>query len=62
MFYSQDLEHAFKQKDLGVILDCDLTFDEHISPKIKNELRGWFNSEKFLISWRFTFPKIVNRI
>ena len=29
------LEHVNEEKDLGVIIDCDLTFEEHISSKIK---------------------------
>ena len=30
-----ELEHVFKEKDLGVTIDSNLTFDEHISEKIK---------------------------
>ena len=30
-----ELEHVFEEKDLGVIIDSDLTFNEHISTKIK---------------------------
>ena len=26
-FHNQNLEHVFKQKYLGIILDCDLTFN-----------------------------------
>ena len=31
----QELEHVFEEKDLGVVIDMDLNFEEHISPKIK---------------------------
>ena len=30
-----ELEHVFMQKDLGVIIDFDLKFEEHISAKVK---------------------------
>ena len=33
--HRQELEHIFEQKDLGVILDAKLKFDEHISVKVK---------------------------
>ena len=33
--YSNEIEHVFEEKDLGVILDSDLTFDEHISKKVQ---------------------------
>ena len=33
--HRQELEHVFEQKDLGVILDAELKFDEHISVKVK---------------------------
>ena len=33
--HQQELEHVFEQRDLGVILDADLKFAEHISAKIK---------------------------
>ena len=29
------MEHVFKEKDLGIIIDTDLTFDVHVSEKIK---------------------------
>ena len=35
--HRQELEHVFEQKDLGVILDAELKFDEHISVKVKKE-------------------------
>lgn len=28
------LEHAFKKKDLGVVFDTDLLFEDHIAEKI----------------------------
>ena len=33
--HRQELEHVFEQKDLRVILDAELKFDEHISVKMK---------------------------
>ena len=33
--HRQELQHVFKQKDIGVILDAKLKFDEHISVKMK---------------------------
>ena len=33
--HQQELEHVFEQKDLGVTLDAELRFDEHISAKVK---------------------------
>ena len=29
------MEHVLEEKDLGVIVDSDLTFEEHISSKIR---------------------------
>ena len=31
----EELEHVFEQKDLGVTIDSELTFEEHISAKIR---------------------------
>ena len=33
--YSRELEHVFEEKDLGVIVDSDLSFEEHISAKVR---------------------------
>ena len=33
--HRQELEYVFEQKDLGVILDVELKFDEHITVKVK---------------------------
>ena len=33
--YNEELEHVFDEKDLGVIIDSDLTFGEHISSKVR---------------------------
>ena len=40
--YGDELEHVFEEKDLGVIIDMELTFDEHIATKIKkaNQMMG----------------------
>ena len=32
-----ELEHFFEQKDLGIILDVELKFDEHISMEVRKE-------------------------
>ena len=46
----EELEHVFSEKDLGVIIDSDLTFEEHITTKIKkaNQMMG-------LVRRSFTF-------
>ena len=31
----KELEHVFEQKDLGVTIDSELRFEEHISAKIR---------------------------
>ena len=47
--HRQELEHVFEQKDLGIILDAELKFDEHISVKVKKAntisrlIRGTFS-------------------
>ena len=33
--YGNELEHVFEEKDLGVIIDMELTFEEHMATKIK---------------------------
>jgi hypothetical protein len=33
--YGDELEHVFEEKDLGVIIDMELTFEEHIATKVK---------------------------
>ena len=33
--YSKEMEHVFEEKDLGITMDSDLTFAEHISNKVK---------------------------
>ena len=32
--YDKELDHVFEEKDLGVIIDMDLNFEEHMSSKI----------------------------
>jgi hypothetical protein len=32
---NQELEHVFEEKDLGVLIDSNLKFDEHIATKVK---------------------------
>ena len=38
----QEIEHIFEEKDLGIIVDSDLTFSEHITDKVRkaNSLVG----------------------
>ena len=31
----EELEHVFEEKNLGVIIDCDLIFEQHMSAKVK---------------------------
>ena len=33
--YGNELDHVFEEKDLGVIIDMGLTFEEHIATKVK---------------------------
>ena len=33
--YGSEMEHVFEEKDLGVIVDSQLTFEEHITAKVK---------------------------
>ena len=33
--YGEELDHVFEEKDLGVIIDMELTFEEHIATKVK---------------------------
>ena len=32
--YNKELEHVFEEKDLGVVIDMELGFQEHISAKV----------------------------
>jgi len=32
---NQELEHVFEEKDLGVLIDSNLKFDEHIAAEVK---------------------------
>ena len=38
--YGDELAHAFEGKDLGVIIDMEMTFEEHMSLKIKKANEG----------------------
>ena len=31
----KEIEHTFEEKDLGVVMDSDLTFGDHITEKVK---------------------------
>ena len=33
--YGKELEHVFEEKDMGVIIDSKLYFEDHISAKVK---------------------------
>ena len=33
--YGNELDHVFYEKDLGVVIDSDLTFEEHVPLKVK---------------------------
>ena len=33
--WNQEVEHVFEEKDIGIIIDSELTFAEHISSKVK---------------------------
>ena len=35
IMYTHELEHVFEEKDLGVIIDCDLKFEQNMSAKVK---------------------------
>ena len=48
--YSKEMEHVFVEKDLGVLFDADLTFQEHITTMIKKA-----NAMVGLIRRSFTF-------
>ena len=47
---SKELEHVFNEKDLGVVFDTELTFDEHITSKVNKA-----NAIMGLIRRTFTF-------
>ena len=34
LLYEDELEHVFQEKDIGVTVDMELTFQEHISAKV----------------------------
>ena len=34
VIFDQELEHVFSEKDLGVVIDSDMTSEEHMSSKI----------------------------
>ena len=48
--YGSELEHVFEEKDLGVIIDMELSFEEHMTTKIKKA-----NSIMGLIRRTFSF-------
>ena len=48
--YGDELEHVFEEKDLGVIIDMELSFEEHMATKIQKA-----NSIMGLIRRTFSF-------
>ena len=50
MLGNTELQHVFKEKDLGVMIDSDMKFDQHISAKVKKA-----NSIAGLIRRSFSF-------
>ena len=57
------LDHVFSEKDLGVIFDSDLSFEEHIFNQVKkSKFNGWFNQKKLFPSYSRSFPSIVHNI
>ena len=40
--YGDELDHVFEEKDLGVSINMELTFEEHVATKVKkaNSLMG----------------------
>ena len=61
--HQQELEHVFEQKDLGVILDVAIKFDEYISVKVKkaNAIAGLIR-RTFFISLGSSLEKIIHCI
>ena len=55
----EELEHVFSEKDLGVIMDSDLTFEEHILDKIKkaNSILGQIRR-----SFTYLNPKLLRQL
>ena len=51
------LEHVFEEKDLGVVVDSELTFMEHIETKVQKA-----NSILGMIRRSFTFLDIVTMV
>ena len=48
--YGDELDHVFEEKDLGVTIDMELTFEEHVATKVKKA-----NSIMGLIRRSFSF-------
>ena len=47
---NQELEHVFEEKDLGVLIDSNLKFDEHIATKVKKANTRRSDPKKLLSS------------
>ena len=57
--YDAELDHVFEEKDLGVVIDMELTFDEHITSKVKkaNGIMGLIRR-----SFSFLDPETFKRL
>lgn len=42
----EDIKHVFKEKDLGVLIDCGLTFEKHIQLNLLTDFREKEYSER----------------
>ena len=58
---NKELEHVFEEKDLGVLIDSDLTFAEHISSKVNlaNSVMGLIR-RSFSYLDKHTFKKLYS--
>ena len=55
--YNNELDHVFEEKDLGVYIDSELKFDEHISAKVNKA-----NSMVGLISFSYLDCALFKRL
>ena len=49
--YEDERDHIFKEKDLCVIIDMELTYEEHIATKVKKA--------KAIMGYNGTYSKIL---
>ena len=43
---STGLEHVLEEKDLGIIIDSELTFESHIEAKLGQQTNAWPHKEE----------------